>query len=208
MKLKIAIFISGRGSNLENIIHAIKNNKLKNIEIVCVFSNKSNAYGLEIAKLANIPTILLESGHFGEERKKYEAEVLKLLIPFSPDLICLAGFMRVLTSDFISQFPDKIINIHPSILPSFKGVDGQKQAYDYGVKITGCTTHYVVPEIDAGKIIAQASITTENCDDEKKLSAKILKAEHYLYLYTLEKLSGGDFESLKEEGWKERILIN
>ena len=208
MKLKIAIFISGRGSNLENIIHAIKNNKLKNIEIVCVFSNKSNAYGLEIAKLANIPTILLESRHFGEERKKYEAEVLKLLIPFSPDLICLAGFMRVLTSDFISQFPDKIINIHPSMLPSFKGIDGQKQAYDYGVKIAGCTTHYVVPEIDAGKIIAQACITTENCDDEKKLSAKILKAEHYLYLYTLEKLSGGDFESLKEEGWKERILIN
>ena len=208
MKLKIAIFISGRGSNLENIIHAIKNNKLQNIKIVCVFSNKSDAYGLEIAKLANIPTILLESKHFGEEREKYEAEILKLLTPFSPDLVCLAGFMRVLTNYFISQFTNKIINIHPSILPSFKGVNGQKQAYNYGVKIAGCTTHYVVPEIDAGQIIAQACVTSENCDDEKKLSAKILKAEHCLYVYTLEKLSGGDSESLKEESWKDKILIH
>ncbi len=209
MKLKIAVFISGRGSNLENIIHSIKNNELKNVEIVCVFSNKSNAYGLEIAKSQNIPTIVLENKNFiHQEREIYEKEIIKPISSFSPDLICLAGFMRVLTNYFISQFPKKIINIHPSLLPSFKGLNGQKQAFDYGVKIAGCTTHYVAPEIDSGEIIAQACVTTENCQDEKELTKKILKAEHYLYIYTLKKIINElNLDDLKEKAYKEKILI-
>ena len=207
MKLKIAVFISGRGSNLENIVYAIKNNILKNIEIVCVFSNKVDAYGLEIAKCANIPTIILESKNF-TQREKYEEEILKLLNPFFPDLICLAGFMRVVTSYLLSQFPNKIINIHPSLLPSFKGIEAQKQAFDCGARIIGCTTHFVVPEIDAGKIIAQACLTAKNCANEDDLAKNILKAEHYLYIYTLKKIANErDIEDIVDKAFKEKILM-
>jgi phosphoribosylglycinamide formyltransferase-1 len=210
MKFKIAIFISGRGLNLENILKAIKNGELGNIEIVCVFSNKIDAYGLEIAKLANIPTIVLESKNFKNEKEKYDDGVLKLISPFNPDLICLAGYMKLLTPRFISNFQEKIINIHPSLLPSFKGLDGQKQAFDYGVKIAGCTTHYVVPEMDAGTIISQAAVTLENCTNEDELAKKILKAEHYLYIYTLKTISNDiiNIDELKEKAYKENILIN
>lgn len=209
MKLKIAIFISGRGSNLENIIKSIEKKELNNIEIVCAFSNKADAYGLEIAKSHNIPSLILESKNFpNNDKERYDEEILKLISPFNPDFICLAGYMKILTSKLLSSFPDKVINIHPSLLPSFKGLDGQKQALDYGVKIAGCTTHYVDPGVDTGKIIAQAAITTENCTNEDELAKKILKAEHYLYIYTLKKITNEDgSDKLIEKAYNDKILI-
>ncbi len=206
MKAKIGIFLSGRGSNLQNIINAIENQEI-DASISYVFSNKIDAYGLKIAEKYGIKTVSLSSTTFATNDEYFE-EIYNLISCFSINFICLAGFMKIIPESFIAKFENKIINIHPSLLPSFKGKDGQKQAFDYGVKIAGCTVHYVVPEIDSGKIIAQAAITTEGCEDDVALSEKILKAEHYLYVYALQKLTNNKKITEKRiNAMKDEILL-
>ena len=200
MKLKLGVFISGSGSNLQNIIDSINNNEI-DAEIQFVFSNNPNAYGLERAKNANLKTFCLPKIKFSKdldskERIDYEKEIINMIKDFEIDYLCLAGFMHILRQDFINYFHGKTINIHPALLPSFKGLNGQKQAFEAGVKIAGCTVHYVLPEIDSGEIISQGAITLEECDNTDALSSKILNAEHLTYTYSLKKLCGRDDKDL------------
>lgn len=184
---RLAIFISGRGSNFEAISHNIENEALKGVEIALVFSNNPNAKGLEFAKSKGYETLVIDSKG-RNDRQSYDSEVLNAIQSFNIDLICLAGYMRIVTDVLVDAYKDKIINIHPALLPSFKGLNAQKQALEYGVKYTGCTVHYVDSGVDTGKIIMQSVVEVSIDDNEDTLSAKILKEEHKLYSKAIEKV--------------------
>ncbi|MFC1703954.1 phosphoribosylglycinamide formyltransferase [Candidatus Omnitrophota bacterium] len=179
MMINIAVFASGRGTNLQAIIRAIKKGKL-NVNLALVVSDVKSAYALKRAKRAGIKTVVIESKQFNS-REDYDAEVVRVLEQENIDLIVLAGFMRIITSVLISRFPNKIINIHPALLPSFKGVHGIKDAFEYGAKVTGVTVHFVDEQMDHGPIILQKAVKIEEDDTEETLEAKIHKAEHKLY---------------------------
>lgn len=179
MPINIAFLVSGRGSNLQVIIDAIEEGSL-NAKIVCVISNVPSALAIEKADKHNIPTIVIDNKKFAD-RESYEDKILEELKNYHVDLICLAGYMRILGPKIISEYKWKIMNIHPALLPSFPGMDAQKQALEYGVKITGCTVHFVDGGCDTGPIILQRAVDVLEGDTEDALSARILMEEHKLY---------------------------
>ncbi len=178
-KLKIGVLISGRGSNLHSLIEATKTNNFP-AEIVIVIANVPNITGLEIAKKARIPVQIINHKNFNE-REFFEDELHGVLTKAKVELVCLAGFMRILTDHFIDLWLDKIINIHPSLLPSFKGLNTHNRAIESGAKFSGCTIHFVRPEMDDGPIIIQAVVAIEQNDTSDTLANRILVEEHKIY---------------------------
>src|SRR5215831_10210544 len=176
--MRLGILISGRGSNLEAIANAIARRKL-DAEIAIVISNRAAAGGLEIARQRGIPLRVIESR--GMEREAYDKMVIDELRTHEVDLVCLAGFMRLLSSSFVEAFPQRVVNIHPSLLPAFPGLDAQRQALEHGVRITGCTVHLVYEFLDSGPILLQAAVPVLDDDTVESLSARILAQEHVIY---------------------------
>lgn len=176
----LAILASGRGSNLQSIIDKLHLNKKISIEISCVISDNKDAYALKRAKKQDIPFYLVDKSIYND-KKEQEDIIKKIINDYDIDLIVLAGYMRVLSSEFVDYYKNKIINIHPSLLPSFPGLNAQKQAVDYGVKISGCTVHFVDKGVDSGPIIKQTAVILNQNDTVDKLSKKILKEEHKLF---------------------------
>ena len=184
--MRLAILLSGRGSNFAAIHQAIVDRRLE-AQIVCVISNQPDAAGLARARELGLSAHLIDHRSFST-RAAHEEEVLRILAEAEPDFICLAGYMRLLTPAFIAAWPHRILNIHPSLLPSFPGVDAQAQAVAYGVKISGCTVHFVDENLDAGPIIVQRSVPVFDDDTADTLSARILEQEHIAYVEALQKL--------------------
>lgn len=175
---RLGILLSGRGSNFEAIANNIAAGTL-DAEIAVVISNRPEARGLEIARERGLPTCVMPSK--GIDREQYDRGVVAELRERGVELVCLAGFMRLLSAEFCRSFPTRILNIHPSLLPAFPGLDAQKQALEHGVKITGCTVHFVDEKLDAGPIIVQAAVPVEDSDTVDTLSARILREEHRIY---------------------------
>lgn len=175
-RLRVGVLISGRGSNLRELI-AASSDAAYPADIVFVLSDRPEAFGLAHASAAGIPAAIVPHG----ERTQFAAAAGRLLDEHRVDLVCLAGFMRVLDAGFVESWRDRMVNIHPSLLPAFPGLHPQRQALAAGVRFTGCTVHFVRPEVDAGPIIAQAVVAIHPGDDEAALSARILRVEHRLY---------------------------
>ena len=178
-KFKLAVLVSGRGSNLQAIIDNIENNYLP-ANIALVLSNTKNAFALERGKKHGLDTVFLDPKTF-PNREDYELKMIEILKSKSIDLICLAGFMQILGKKFIQAFPDKIINIHPSLLPAFPGLNVQKKALEHGAKFSGCTVHFVNEEVDGGPIILQSTVPVLDDDNAASLSERILEQEHIIY---------------------------
>jgi phosphoribosylglycinamide formyltransferase-1 len=176
--VRLGILISGRGSNFEAIANQIARRKL-DAEIAVVISNRPNAPGLETARQRGIPMRVIASA--GLERETYDKLLIEELKTHEADLVCLAGFMRLLSAGFIRAFPDRVLNIHPSLLPAFPGLDAQRQALEYGARITGCTVHFVDEFLDSGPIIVQSAVPVLDTDTVDSLSARILVQEHLIY---------------------------
>jgi phosphoribosylglycinamide formyltransferase 1 len=179
MKNRIGVLLSGRGSNFEALADSVSAGRIPNAEIAMVVSNQPDALGLKKAEARHILTRMIPSK--GLQREAYDRQVVAVLQEYKVDLICLAGYMRLLSPYFVAAFPQKILNIHPSLLPSFPGLESQKQALDHGVKFAGCTVHFVDENLDAGPIILQAVVPVLDEDDEQALSERILKEEHRVY---------------------------
>jgi phosphoribosylglycinamide formyltransferase-1 len=175
---KLGILLSGRGSNFEAIADSIQTGKLQ-AEIAIVISNRGEAKGLQSARQRGLRTQLIVSK--GRIREEHDAEVIAALKGANVDLVSLAGYMRLLSPEFVRAFPDRILNIHPSLLPAFPGLDAQKQALEYGVKVSGCTVHFVDEHLDHGPIILQKTVPVLDGDDEGSLSSRILEQEHLAY---------------------------
>jgi phosphoribosylglycinamide formyltransferase 1 len=176
--VRLGILISGRGSNFEAIANSIARRRL-DAEIAIVISNRASALGLDIARDRGIPLRVIPSA--GLEREAYDNLLIEELRTHEVDLVCLAGFMRLLSANVIRAFPNRVLNIHPSLLPAFAGLDAQRQALEYGVRITGCTVHFVDEFLDAGPIIIQAAVPVLENDTVDSLSARILAQEHLIY---------------------------
>ncbi len=187
---RIAVFISGRGSNFMALHENIKKGIIKDAEISVVFSNKEDAKGLDYAKKENIEVIVIPSKDYNN-RQEYDKKIVEALKPYNIDLICLAGYMRIVTHELIKAYENKIINIHPALLPSFKGLHAQKQALEYGVKYSGCTVHFVDDGMDSGAIILQKIVEVYDDDTEDTLSERILKQEHIAYSEAVSLLTSG-----------------
>jgi phosphoribosylglycinamide formyltransferase 1 len=189
--VRLAVLLSGRGSNFAAIHDAIGRGGL-DAEVVCVISNRPNAAGIERARTLGLPWHVIDHRAF-DSREAHESEVLRVLGDARPDFIALAGYMRLLSPRFIAAYPMRIVNIHPSLLPAFPGVDAQAQAVAYGVKISGCTVHFVDENLDAGPIIVQRVVPVLGDDDASLLSARILDEEHAAYVDALRRLAKGQF---------------
>ena len=176
--MRLGILISGRGSNFEAISNQIAQRRL-DAEIGIVISNRARAPGLEIARHRGIPMRVIPSQ--GLEREAYDKLLIEELRTHEVELVCLAGFMRLLSADFVRAFPHRVLNIHPSLLPAFPGLDAQRQALDHGVRITGCTVHFVDEFLDSGPIVVQAAVPVLDGDTVEALSARILRQEHLIY---------------------------
>ncbi|MBB5046446.1 phosphoribosylglycinamide formyltransferase-1 [Rhodopseudomonas rhenobacensis] len=181
MKRRVAILISGRGSNMAALIDAAAADADFPADIVAVMSNTASAGGLAIAEQAGIPTVVVESKPFGKDRAGFEAKLQAALDDARVELICLGGFMRLFTAEFVQRWHGKILNIHPSLLPSFPGLDPHGQALRAGVKISGATVHFVIPETDAGPIVMQGAVAVRDDDDAESLAARVLSVEHKIY---------------------------
>jgi len=185
MLLKLAILISGRGSNMRAILRAIKKQNIPIVPTV-VISNKPSARGLRIARGLDVKTEIVESNGFQGSRWEYDQKIIGVLNKYGVmpknSLICLAGFMRILSPEFIKKFKNRILNIHPSILPAFPGLDAQRQAIESGVSHSGCTVHFVDEGVDTGQIIVQETVKIKNDDTEETLSKRILTKEHKAYV--------------------------
>jgi phosphoribosylglycinamide formyltransferase-1 len=179
MTKRIGVLLSGRGSNFEALADSVASGRIPDAEIALVLSNREAAVGIEKAKARGLATRVIPSK--GLERETYDRQVVAAVHEAKVDLICLAGYMRLLSPYFVASFPRKILNIHPSLLPSFPGLEAQKQALDYGVKFAGCTVHFVDENLDAGPIIMQSVVPVEDGDTEETLSERILKEEHRIY---------------------------
>jgi|SRR5438094_6356237 phosphoribosylglycinamide formyltransferase-1 len=175
---QLGILLSGRGSNFEAIAKNVASGKIANARIAIVISNRADAGGIETAKRLGLETLVVPSK--GKEREAHDREVVAAL-QHKVDLVCLAGYMRLLSPWFVKQFPQRILNIHPSLLPAFPGLEAQQQAFAYGVKVAGCTVHFVDEELDHGAIIVQKTVPVLDDDDEHTLAARILEQEHEAY---------------------------
>ena len=180
MNRRVAILISGRGSNMAALIEAARGEDFP-AEIAVVISNRADAGGLEKARASGVPTVTIESKPFGKDRAAFEAALQSALDQHRIDLICLGGFMRLFTAEFVRRWYGKMLNIHPSLLPSFPGLDPQAQALRAGVKISGATVHFVIPETDAGPILMQGAVPVHDDDTPEILAARILEVEHRIY---------------------------
>jgi phosphoribosylglycinamide formyltransferase-1 len=189
--MRCAILLSGRGSNFVAIHEAIVRGEL-HAEIVCVISNRPDAPGIQRARTLGLHAHVIDHRTF-VSRAAHEAEVLRTLEAAQPDLIVLAGYMRLLSAELVAAYPMRIVNIHPSLLPSFPGVDAQAQAVAYGVKVSGCTVHFVDENLDAGPIIVQRTVPVRDDDDASTLAARMLDEEHVAYVEALKKLSSGRY---------------
>ena len=187
---KLGILLSGRGSNFEAIADNVAAGRIP-AEIAVVISNRPSARGLEVARQRGLNAVCIPSK--GMEREAYDRLVVAELRKHEVDLVCLAGFMRLLSPYFIREFPLKILNIHPSLLPAFPGLDAQHQAWEHGVKISGCTVHFVDEHLDAGPIIVQAAVPVLNDDTPETLAARILKEEHRIYSEAINLVLSGKF---------------
>lgn len=199
-RLKIAVLASGSGSNLQAIIDEIKSGFLP-VELTLVLSDKPQAYALQRAKAAGVPTKVLLPADFAS-REDYDAELVRLLKASGAETVALAGYMRLVTPVFLQAFPHRVLNIHPALLPSFPGLHGQRQAFEYGVKVAGCTVHFVDEGMDSGPIILQAPVPVLEDDDADSLAARILEQEHIIYPLALRLLAEG---KLHIEGRRVRI---
>ena len=187
----IGLLLSGRGSNFEAIAKNVAAGKIPNARIAIVVSNRADAGGLEIARQMGIDAVVIPSK--GKAREEHDRNVVHVLQEHKVDLVCLAGYMRLLSPWFVKQFPQRILNIHPSLLPAFPGLEAQEQAFAYGVKVTGCTVHFVDEELDHGPILVQRAIPVFDSDDEKSLAARILQQEHVAYSEAINLVLAGDF---------------
>jgi phosphoribosylglycinamide formyltransferase-1 len=176
----IVILISGRGSNMESLINSVANGALAGVRIAAVISNRPDAAGLKIAEMQDIPTRIVDHQQFAD-RAAFDAALAEAIEAYAPDLIVLAGFMRILTDEFVRRFEGRLINIHPSLLPSFPGLHTHRRALAEGVKVHGCTVHFVTPMLDHGPIIVQAVVPVLDGDDEAALAARVLSQEHQVY---------------------------
>src|ERR1700738_4220322 len=189
MKRRVAILISGRGSNMAALIEAAKSADFP-AEIVVVIPNRADAQGLERAAASGIPTAVIESKPFGKDRAGFEVALQRVLNEHTVELICLGGFMRLFTGEFVKAWYGKMLNIHPSLLPSFPGLDPHGQALRAGVKISGATVHFVIPETDAGPILMQAAVAVRDDDTPETLESRILEIEHRIYPAALRLVAG------------------
>jgi len=187
----LGILLSGRGSNFEVIAKNVASGKIPNARIAIVISNRADAGGLEAARTLGLETVVIPSK--GKVREEHDREVVAALQQHNVDLVCLAGYMRLLSPWFVRQFPQKVLNIHPSLLPAFPGLEAQEQAFAYGVKVSGCTVHFVDEELDHGAIIVQKAVPVLDTDDEKTLAAKILEQEHISYSEAINIVLAGSF---------------
>ncbi len=176
---RIAVLLSGRGSNFEAIAESVRAGRIRDAELTIVVSNRESAGGIEKTRQRGIEAVVIPSK--GKQREEYDREVVALLKEKKIDLVCLAGFMRLLSPYFVQEFRHRILNIHPALLPSFPGLEAQKQALEWGVKFSGCTVHLVDEHLDAGPIICQAVVPVEDGDTEETLAARILREEHRIY---------------------------
>src|SRR5580704_4773235 len=190
MKRRVAILISGRGSNMAALIEAAKLADFP-AEIAVVISNRVDAGGLEKARQSGIAALTIESQPFGRDRAAFEAVLQSALDQHRIDLICLGGFMRLFTAEFVQRWYGRMLNIHPSLLPTFPGLDPQAQALRAGVKISGATVHFVIPETDAGPIVMQGAVPVRDDDTPQTLAARILEVEHRIYPEALRLVAGG-----------------
>lgn len=187
---RVAVLISGRGSNMAALIEAAKD-KTYPAEIVAVISNRSDAGGLTVARANGVAAEVVDHAAFGKDRAAFERALQAALEKHRIDIVCLAGFMRLLTAGFVKQWQHRILNIHPALLPAFKGLDTHRRALDAGVKVHGATVHFVAPEMDSGPIIAQAAVTVRPGETEEELAGRVLRVEHQIYPLALKLLAEG-----------------
>ncbi|MGH9565523.1 MAG: phosphoribosylglycinamide formyltransferase [Candidatus Angelobacter sp.] len=188
---RLGILISGRGSNFEAIADSIQAGRLR-AEIAIVISNRADAPGLELAKRRGLNARLVASR--GRVREEHEAEVIAALKQANVDMVCLTGYMRLLSPEFVRVFPNRILNIHPSLLPAFPGIDAQKQAIEYGARVSGCTVHFVDEHLDHGAIILQKTVPVLETDNDQTLAARILEQEHIAYTEAINLVLSGEIE--------------
>jgi phosphoribosylglycinamide formyltransferase 1 len=188
---RLGILISGRGSNFLAISQAIAQGRIANAVIAVVISNRSDAAGIPAARRAGLAAEIIESR--GRTRAEHDAEVIACLRTHQVDLVCLAGYMRLLSAEFVRAFPQRILNIHPSLLPAFPGLDAQRQALDYGVAVSGCTVHFVDEELDHGVIVVQKAVPVLPDDDQHSLAAHILAQEHIAYAEAIDRVLSGKY---------------
>jgi phosphoribosylglycinamide formyltransferase-1 len=188
----LAILLSGRGSNFVAIADNIEAGRIPGARIAVVISNRADAPGLRIAQQRGLNALLIPSK--GKARDQHDREVVDALREHKVDLVCLAGYMRLLSPWFVQQFPHRILNIHPSLLPSFPGLEAQQQAFAYGVKVSGCTVHFVDEELDHGAIIVQKTVPVLDTDDEHTLAERILEQEHVAYTDAINVVVDGNYE--------------
>jgi phosphoribosylglycinamide formyltransferase-1 len=188
---RLGILLSGRGSNFLAIAKAIHEHRLIGAEIAVVLSNIEDAPGLAAAHALNMPAFAIPSA--GRKRAEHDAEIIARLHQHKVDLVCLAGYMRIISPAFIAAFPNRILNVHPSLLPAFPGLDAQRQAFDYGAKVAGCTVHFVDEAVDHGVIILQKTVPVNDDDTAETLSARILEQEHIAYTEGIARVLGGNY---------------
>lgn len=188
---RIAVLLSGRGSNFEAIAESVRTGRILDAELTIVVSNRESVGGIEKARQRGIEAVVIPSK--GKQREEYDREVVALLKEKKIDLVCLAGFMRLLSPYFVQEFRHRILNIHPALLPSFPGLEAQKQALEWGVKFSGCTVHLVDEHLDAGPIICQAVVPVEDGDTEETLAARILREEHRIYAEAINLVLSGRY---------------
>ena len=184
--------LSGRGSNFLAVAESIRAGRLKSVEIAVVISNVADAPGLAAAQQICLPTTAIVSK--GRKREEHDADVIACLQAHQVNLVCLAGYMRLLSPAFVAAFPNRILNIHPSLLPAFPGLDAQEQAFNYGVKVAGCTVHFVDTELDHGAIILQRAVQVLDADDAHSLAERILIEEHIAYTEAIARVVSGEYE--------------
>jgi phosphoribosylglycinamide formyltransferase 1 len=188
---RLGILLSGRGSNFLAIAKAISEQRLPGAEIAVVLSNVEDAPGLAAAHALQLPAFALPSA--GRKRAEHDAEMIALLHQHKVDLVCLAGYMRIISPAFIAAFPNRIVNVHPSLLPAFPGLDAQKQAFDYGAKVAGCSVHFVDEAVDHGVIILQKTVPVNDDDTAETLAARILEQEHFAYPEAIARVLSGHY---------------
>ncbi len=188
----IGILLSGRGSNFVAIADSVDAGRIPDARIAVVISNRPDAPGIAVARQRQLEALIIPSK--GKVREDHDREVVAALKQHGVELVCLAGYMRLLSPWFVKQFPHRILNIHPSLLPAFPGLEAQQQAFAYGVKVSGCTVHFVDEELDHGAIIVQKAVPVLDDDDEHSLATRILEQEHLAYTEAIRIVLAGDFE--------------
>lgn len=192
MTKRIGVLLSGRGSNFEALADSVAAGRIPGAEIAVVVSNRDGAPGIDKANQRGMATKVIPSK--GLEREVFDRQVVAVLKEHKVDLVCLAGYMRLLSPYFVAAFPDRILNIHPSLLPAFPGLESQRQALEYGVKFAGCTVHFVDENLDAGPIVLQAAVAVADDDTDVTLSARILAEEHRIYTEAVKIVLSGEFK--------------